>query len=178
MEGRREQEISNGGSRSIAGASYARRLTRLFTLRQWKGANEIAIKPKLWAHGPTEREKEGVGWSGRQQISPDDFHFQRTNYSPSPCARSFVSAAFANKSAKRNGCVGRDEIVDASPRLAPTRCRWAADTFSIRQCSRTPLGNSFIPLFSSITRLLHSSVFCVKLWHLSSFIREQSLESS
>lgn len=47
---------------------------------------------------------DGVWWSGRQQISPDDFHFQRTNYSPSPRARSFVSAAFANKSASRNGC--------------------------------------------------------------------------
>lgn len=28
---------------------HARRLTGLFTLRQWKGSNEIAIKPKLWA---------------------------------------------------------------------------------------------------------------------------------
>lgn len=46
--------------------------------------------------------KVGGWWSGLQQISPDDFHFLRTNYSPSPGARSFVSAAFANKS--RNGC--------------------------------------------------------------------------
>lgn len=28
---------------------HACRLTGLFTLRQWKGSNEIAIKPKLWA---------------------------------------------------------------------------------------------------------------------------------
>lgn len=101
--------------RSIA-AYAARRLTRLFTLRQWKGANEIAIKPKLCARERAwyrERErgrrwekerarKVGGWWSGLQQISPDDFHFLRTNYSPSPGARSFVSAAFANKS--RNGC--------------------------------------------------------------------------
>lgn len=40
---------------------YARRLTRLFTLHQWKGANEIAIKPKLWAREHVQ------GWSERNR---------------------------------------------------------------------------------------------------------------
>lgn len=116
--------------RSIA-AYAARRLTRLFTLRQWKGANEIAIKPKLCARERAwyrERErgrrwekerarKVGGWWSGLQQISPDDFHFLRTNYSPSPGARSFVSAAFANKS--RNGCAATKSRPPATAPLPP-----------------------------------------------------------
>lgn len=38
----------------------------------------------------------------RRQISPDDFHFRRTNYSARLDERSFVSAAFANRNASQN----------------------------------------------------------------------------
>lgn len=59
--------------------------------------------------------KRGID-QARWQISPDDFHFQRTNYSARRSARSFVSAAFANRSASRKcGVSGaQQEIAGAS----------------------------------------------------------------
>ena len=78
---RRRTELERGVARSsiecwISGSidRPARRLTRLFTLRQWKGANEIAIKPKLWTrtrehvHTGSKREETGRDrgrWRGR-----------------------------------------------------------------------------------------------------------------
>lgn len=53
--------------------------------------------------GERERREGGRIDKARRQISSreNDFHFQRTNYSARHGARSFVSAAFANRSASR-----------------------------------------------------------------------------
>lgn len=111
---------------------------------------------------------DGVWWSGRQQISPDDFHFQRTNYSPSPRARSFVSAAFANKSASRNGCAAtksrpNPDLVKCPGPTAAIGWFWAS-----RKSSTTPH-----PLFfelSLFSKVLFTGKCCEKRFLLGYFL--------
>lgn len=75
------------------------------------------VQGGCWCTGLSmgRRDREGRIDQARRQISPGDFHFQRTNYSARrACVRSFVSAAFANRSASQNARVRpRQEIAEA-----------------------------------------------------------------